>query len=611
MASTKIINVLKDDKFEEILDLFKETSAKEVIFVLPKRSKAFTSEEHFIILANEASKSEKKISVLCSNPDVNKIAKKYKFDVLLAKGPSKTSFVTEREEPMISELPYVKPQDEPEPEEDADEDEDEEEQLPARPRGGLEGIVRGRSGTRLNVSPKKDKPVRLDVRKRSPHRSVEEIENVWDALPDREEEDKNIWADYRVPWPAKARPGDHSEMGLRSRRPAGSRKPLFRFEFRNLSKKSVIALGGVSVLLLGTIIFVSTGSAKIEIVPQKQPLETELKVSASDRFSLVDQNLNKIPGQLFSVDKVVSQTFPATGEKDVAQKARGKMKIYNAYGTTPQVLIATTRFEKDGLIFRTLTTVTVPGTKVANGEITPGAVDVEVVADKAGETYNISSGKFVIPAFNERADAGRYEKIYGETTEPMKGGMVGQAKVVTENDYNQAKETLQAQLQKDIDEGLKLQTAGLKTIDKLSVKIGQPESSAKIDEAADSFTMSLKGSLKTIGFNQPDLDGLVKQHVEKTRNLDVVTDKLQLSYRSINFRDAENLLEFTVAISGNAYAKIDTGKIKQEMAGKDENEIKSYLRGVAGVESARVLLSPFWVKSIPNKPEKTLINIIY
>src|SRR3989344_1838961 len=473
MASTKIINVQKDDKFEEILDLFKETSAKEVIFVLPKRSKAFTSEEHFIILANEASKSEKKISVLCSNPDVNKMAKKYRFDVLLAKGPSKTSFVTEREEPMISELPYVKPQDEPEPEEDADEDEDE--QLPSRPRGGLEGIVRGRSGTHLNVSPKKDKPVRLDVRKRSPQRSVEEIENVWDALPDREEEDKNIWAD----------------LGLRSRRPAGSRKPLFRFEFRNLSKKSVIALGGVSVLLLGTIIFVSTGSAKIEIVPQKQPLETELKVSASDRFSLVDQNLNKIPGQLFSVDKVVSQTFPATGEKDVAQKARGKMKIYNAYGPTPQGLIATTRFEKDGLIFRTLTTVTVPGTKVANGEITPGTVTVEVVADKAGETYNISSGKFVIPAFNERADAGRYEKIYGETTEPMKGGMIGQAKVVTENDYNQAKETLQAQLQKDIDEGLKLQTAGLKTIDKLSVKIGQPESSAKIDEAADSFTMSM------------------------------------------------------------------------------------------------------------------------
>src|SRR3989344_2159364 len=94
MASTKIINILKDDKFEEILDLFKETSAKEVIFVLPKKSKAFTNEEHFIILSSEASKEGKKISLLCSNADVNKMAKKYKFDVLLPKNDERPSLIT-------------------------------------------------------------------------------------------------------------------------------------------------------------------------------------------------------------------------------------------------------------------------------------------------------------------------------------------------------------------------------------------------------------------------------------------------------------------------------------------------------------------------------------
>src|SRR3989344_7896399 len=94
MASTKIINVLKDDKFEEILDLFKNTSAQEVIFVLPKTSKAFKSEEHFVILENEAGKLSKKISLLCSNPETNKLAKKYKFDVLLAKNGDERPMVT-------------------------------------------------------------------------------------------------------------------------------------------------------------------------------------------------------------------------------------------------------------------------------------------------------------------------------------------------------------------------------------------------------------------------------------------------------------------------------------------------------------------------------------
>ncbi|MEX2090916.1 MAG: hypothetical protein WD989_02170, partial [Candidatus Paceibacterota bacterium] len=602
----------KDEKFEEILDLFKETSAKEVIFVLPKKSRSFTTEEDFIILANEASKTGKKISILCSNPELNKIAKKYKFDVLMTKNPEK--------EPLITTVNQYHPKEEFDDEkekpkeekvlawESADENKDDEAKeeeleygtptaVTIRTRGGLEGILRKEDGMRLDVSPKKEKPVSLEIHKKSPHRSVEEIENVWESLPNRD--DKNIWADF-------------SRHPNRPSREFGTRRLILTyFQFRNFSKKTVMVLGIISVVLLGSVIYVSTGSAKIDIRPQKQAMEMEIKVLASDKFSLVDQNLNKIPGQLFSIDKTVSKTFPATGERDVAQKARGKIRVFNAYGTTPQVLVATTRFEKDGLIFRTLTTVTVPGTRVSNGEITPGSVEVEVVADKAGDTYNITPGRFTIPAFKERADTGRYEKIYGESTEIMKGGKSGRAKVVTESDYNSAKETLQNQLQKEINEGLNLQTAGLKTLDGLTVKIGPPESSAKIDEATDTFTMSIKGSLKTIGFKETDLKGLLKESVNKTKNLDVLPDRLKLTYKSIAFRDAENTLEFTVAVSGDAYAKIDSAKIKQELTGKDEEDIKSYLRGVPGIETAKVILSPFWVKRIPDKAEKTNINILY
>lgn len=571
------------------MDIFKETSAEEVIFVLPRKSKAFTHEEHFIILASEAAKTGKKISLLCSNPDVNKLARKYKFDVLMPKGQERVFIapITEHRE-EAAEIGEEAVEEEP-----AEEVEEEVPVAIVKPRGGFEGIVRHQSGHQLNIASKKEKEVKLDVQKKAPHRHVEEIQNVWEALPDREE--KSIWAD----------------LGLRQKKAPHPRREFNFPIFRNLSRSSVIALGTISLLLLGTIIYVSTGSAKIDIRPQKQELETELKVSASDKYSLIDQNLNKLPGQLFSIDKTVNQTFPATGEKEVAQKARGKLTVYNAYGTTPQVLIATTRFEKDGLIFRTLKTITVPGTKVANGEITPGSVNVEVVADKAGESYNISAGKFTITAFKEKGDTGRYEKIYAESSEPMKGGLSGRAKVVTESDYNGAKEALQDQLRKEIEDGLKHQIAGLKTIENLSIKFGAPESSAQIDEAAESFTMSIQGSLKTIGFKEEDLFGLIKQHVDETRGMTVLPEQLELNYKSINFKTAENILEFTVGVSGSAYAKVDIGKIKSELAGKNENAIKAYLRGIQGIESAKVVLSPFWVKRIPEKSEKTLINISY
>ena len=117
MASTKIINVLKDDKFEEIFDLFRNTSAKEVIFVLPKTSRAFKNEEHFVILENEANKSGKKISLLCSNPETNNFAKKYNFDVLLAKSENQKPSTDDEDIEQEEEL-------EPKEEEDTEESED-------------------------------------------------------------------------------------------------------------------------------------------------------------------------------------------------------------------------------------------------------------------------------------------------------------------------------------------------------------------------------------------------------------------------------------------------------------------------------------------------------
>src|SRR3989344_6178171 len=91
MPSTKIINVLKDDKFEEILDIFKNTQAKEVIFVLPKKNNALKDEEHFIILSNEAQKADKTVSLLCSNPEINALGKRYDFDILMPKPSSSSS----------------------------------------------------------------------------------------------------------------------------------------------------------------------------------------------------------------------------------------------------------------------------------------------------------------------------------------------------------------------------------------------------------------------------------------------------------------------------------------------------------------------------------------
>ncbi len=588
------------------MDLFRNAPAKEVIFVLPKTSRAFKNEEHFIILENEAGKLGKKVSLLCSSSDINKLAKKYKFDVLLAKNDEAEAKEATFERSERSNNPRARrgeqsPHDgrrmtedenEPEPEQEVSatmyhEDENDEYQVVtiSKTKRGLEGIVK-QDGIPLKIVTNRERPVTLDVKKKPVYQPIDEIKNVWKEQSERiRTPSENIWT------------------GINNRT---------KKSFRNFPRKSLIGLGVISVVLLGIIIYVSTGSAKIDITPKKQPLDIQLKVFASDRFSFVDAGLNKIPGQLFNVEKNATQTFPTTGEKEVAQKARGKITVFNEYGTTPQVLIATTRFQtSDGLIFRTLKGITVPGTKVENGKIIPGSISVEVIADKPGQLYNITASKFGIPAFNEHGDAGRYEKIYGKSDEAMKGGAIGKANVVTEVDFNTAKQTLSDQVTKDVGNSLKTQTSGLKVVNSSAVKLKEPESTAKIDEAADSFMMAVSGSIKTVGFKEDDLKGLIKQYIDKTQNLTAIPEKLTISYDNIAFDEASNTLSFAVNIKGNGYAKIDSDKIKTDLAGKNEQDIKNYLQGTAGIESAKVLLSPFWVKRIPQDKERTKLNIQY
>src|SRR3989344_1344048 len=107
MGATKIINVLKDDKFEELLDIVKDTDASEVVFVLPKKAKAFRLEDQFLALETEIKKGDKSVAFLCSDPETNELAKKYGFDVLSTKTESVKPRSINSQTPLKSEAVAV------------------------------------------------------------------------------------------------------------------------------------------------------------------------------------------------------------------------------------------------------------------------------------------------------------------------------------------------------------------------------------------------------------------------------------------------------------------------------------------------------------------------
>ena len=683
MGATKIINVLRDDRFEELLNIAKQSEASEVVFVLPKKTKAFKSDEQFSALNKEIKDSGKSIAFLCSNPEINELAKKYNFDVLSAEvGDSRskstkpkfakqksivavpvTAQQSDQEDTDAEEIPVgldafgdksddEKQQDEEdfseeEPQEDALEDEkDYKEEKPEEveddpPYGtkvddegnivyeeekgmaeetsypnnagefeittassksrGMEDVVRPKFSRNLKVIQKDRQPVKLETR-------VGQSDLGWNN-----EQTENIWSGILKP--TISNPPIFNKFKLFKKR--GSKSGSSRFNYKDSQIRRVGILSLISILVLIFIIFITTGSAKIDIKPRAEKLNLQLKVLISPNFSSIDNSFNRIPGQLFTINKSATGEFNATSEKDAVQKSRGVLTVYNEYSTSPQPLVATTRFEliqennESGLVFRTLQSITIPGMKVENGVISPGKVNVEVIADKAGQAYNIPADNFGIMAWREKGDTARYEKIYGKSSEPMHGGILGKAKVVSEFDYNNARDQLTAKVKSEIDESLRSQSTGLELSTNTEPKIDPMESTAGIDDAANMFTMTVKGSVATIGYKKDDLIALIAQYIDKTNGLMVVPDKLELSYNNMVINPTNKVLEITVNIGGNAYSKIDRESVADSLIGKNEAQIKDYLGSRKDIESAKVILSPFWVKKIPGNKEKINISLTY
>ncbi|OGN06472.1 MAG: hypothetical protein A3B86_03430 [Candidatus Yanofskybacteria bacterium RIFCSPHIGHO2_02_FULL_38_22b] len=608
--STKIINILKDDRFEEILDIFKKALADEVIFVLPKRHQALANETDFEILSAMSQEYNRSVLILSPNPTIKNLALQYNFGVLSGKN----------REDKIEPKPLPAPESEEGESDDSGQDDTSEEESKLEDEGGsstafeqfqrdvinssdpeielaamkrqtksISDIVElpKNDGIKVNISKKSEPILNIEV-KRKEKKALDEIESVWQSRPA-----EKFLAPKRT----------------FSKKPLSFHRPGFNIDFKN----KTLTLFAVAVVIIFTIvIYVSVGSAKVIVKPVVNELNLNLKITVSDQFSNVNWESRRIPGQLFSIEKRLEESFTSTGLRDVAQKARGKITVYNEYGTAPQVLVATTRFESSGgLVFRTLKTITVSGMTVRNGEITPGKIEVEIIADKAGELYNVGSGRFGIMAFKERGDTGRYEKYYGISDEQMKGGIVGQAKVVTSEDYINATKQVSDKLISVTKNELETQSAGLKIITESKPVLKELTSSAQPDEAADSFSVTQIAELETVGFKESDLNNLISQYVSNIDNLTVLPEKLKFEFNNISLNKETKVLEFSVIVQGPAYSKIDSDKIISDLVNKNEEEITSYLTSVDGIDSARVLLSPFWVTKVPKNKEKVRFEIQY
>ncbi len=373
-----------------------------------------------------------------------------------------------------------------------------------------------------------------------------------------------------------------------------------------------LLVAGVALVVL-----IFTGVAVVDAMWSKATITINFKKSpwtydhafvANTAVSKVDADKNILPAEVFTANKNMSQPYPATATKNVSQKATGNITIYNAYNSSPQTLVATTRFETpDGKIFRIISSVVVPGAKITNGKIVPSSIDAPVAADQPGPSYNVGPAAHLsVPGFK---GSPRYDGFYGELKAATTGGFIGMKAVPTDKDIADAKsktlDVLKTALQSNFVTSYPpdfkvLDGASNFNLTKLTVN---PDT-----DANGKFSVFAEGSISAIGFREADLKNVLIA-LESKDNPGDAFNQLNLNYSQVQPDFKAGTVSFSLSAQGVLTAAFSTDDFKAKILGQKVDAVRKMIAPLQGLSDARVSLWPVWLSTLPKDPKRVTLVV--
>jgi hypothetical protein len=346
-------------------------------------------------------------------------------------------------------------------------------------------------------------------------------------------------------------------------------------------------------------LFVFSG-ARVEVTPTMNP------VSVSGTFAAT-LGEGELPFEIVSVEKTATASVAAESTENVTQSAQGTIIVSNMQDA-PQALIKNTRFETpEGLVFRIRDSITVPSAK--NGE--SGTLSVTVYADEAGERYNVGPTTFTLPGLKNSPEL--YTKVNARSEAAMKGGFAGPRPTISDAtkdaEFAKLQSTLDAELRTAIEgqvrEGYVLVPGGT-----ASQFEEQPDTAG----AGNNVDLAMRGVIRGVIFPEEMLARTIAYQTVGTYSGQPLKFE---SLSGLMLAPAEGLIptageesfSFTLTGSTTLVWKVDPAKISAAVAGKSRAQAEIALQALPEVESALLVLKPFWVGSFPADPAKVKVSV--
>ena len=365
------------------------------------------------------------------------------------------------------------------------------------------------------------------------------------------------------------------------------------------------------------VLLVTVGYAVIAYILPRVTIQMTLKkaqanfnlavtAAADTATTTVVSDTVSIPGQILTADKNVVMSFTATGTSEqTGGYAGGMLTVWNAYSTSPQVLVATTRFQSpDGKIFRLIDKTVIPGAKMAGGKLQPSSVDVKVRADQAGDSYDLprTNDLWMIPGFKGTA---RYQKFYATMKTAMSGGFTGTRVMPSNDDIAAAKQKAEQALQDALQAQMTISGSNnYKLLSGASDFEVTNETISSSTASDGTFSVFAQGTLKEVVFDEDMLKSAIMESAGISTAGDMKIDTLALNYGTSTLDIANGRVSFAASGSILAVPNIDYNGLKQQIAGDNEADLKTALFSLPGLQKANISFWPFWVTTVPQDTGK-------
>ncbi len=395
------------------------------------------------------------------------------------------------------------------------------------------------------------------------------------------------------------------------------REEIFKPEGGGFFKGLPLKIGVFIAVILAGMYFwdAKFAQAVIKIWPETSVLSHETRVAIDLSVGQIDLARGTIPGFTITAEKIVAGDAPATGTKSAQGRARGAVKIFNNY-TNPQTLVKNTRLQAplekfqpalegdESPWFRTTESIVLPAKSSAVAQ---------VVADGAGEKYNIEPSVFSVPGL---AGTAQYTFVYAQSFEKFTGGSLDSAPEVTQEDLKNAKTEIENRAKEEIKKELvaKAKEQGLEIADESAIKfeLGDPEIAAKVGDNIARIGGQINAKASVVAYKKSDLDVLGKEFVLSKLAEGSLIDENSLNFESsyAGVDEAGSMLSLDLSMRAMVYLGMIPENLKKGLSEKKAEEAELFLMNQPGTKQVEVRLSPPWRFSVPRDLDRIEIKTI-